>query len=229
LHAADIARELGIRTVIVPNYPGHFCAYGMLYADLKYDVVQTMAMGLEQLDLADADKQFAVLEDRGRTSLKDIKVVPAAVFVARFADMRYRGQEHTLKIRLPEKMSFTSQSDMRNAFEAEYTKRYGHSSKNVPIDLVNLRVVVTGVADKPVMQDLNVQESEPAPEIRQVNFDGKNFIPCAIWQRDKLRVGQRIEGPAIIEESASTTLIGPNDVATIDRIGNIHVTLGSDQ
>src|SRR5262249_35822361 len=71
LHAAEIARELGIRTVIIPNHPGHFCAYGMLYADLKYDVVQTMAIGLEQLDLADADKQFAALEARGRTSLEE--------------------------------------------------------------------------------------------------------------------------------------------------------------
>ena len=65
--------------------------------------------------------------------------------------------------------------------------------------------------------------------MRQVNFDGKSFIPCAIWQRDKLSVGRRINGPAIIEEGASTTVIGPNDWATVDRIGNIHVTVGSDQ
>jgi N-methylhydantoinase A len=229
LHAAEIARELGIRTVIIPNHPGHFCAYGMLYADLKYDVVQTMALGLEQLDLADAEKQFATLEGRGRASLNEIKVKLATVSVSRFADMRYRGQEHTLKIRLPEKMSLTSQGDMRNVFEAEYTKRYGHSSQNVPIDLVNLRVVVTGVADKPVMTDLHGEDAAAGPETRQVNFDGKSFIPCAIWQRDKLSIGRRIDGPAIIEEGASTTVIGPNDWATVDRIGNIHVTVGSDQ
>jgi N-methylhydantoinase A len=105
LHGAEIARELGIRTVIVPNHPGHFCAYGMLCADLKYDVVQTMAIGLEQLDLADAEKQFVSLEDRGRASLKEIKVHLAIVSVSRFADMRYRGQEHTLKIRLPENVA----------------------------------------------------------------------------------------------------------------------------
>ena len=163
LHAAEIARELGIRTAIVPNHPGHFCAYGMLCADLKYDVVQTMAIGLEQLDLADAEKQFVSLEDRGRASLKEIKVHLATVSVSRFADMRYRGQEHTLKIRLPEKMSLTCQNNMRNAFEAEYTKRYGHSSQNVPIDLVNLRVVVTGVADKPVLKDLGGEELRSRP------------------------------------------------------------------
>jgi N-methylhydantoinase A len=229
LHAADIARELGIRTVIVPNHPGHFCAYGMLYADLKYDMVQTMAVGLEQLDPEEAEREFLNLEERGRASLREIKVNLAAVLVARFADMRYRGQEHTLKIRLADKMSLVSRSDMRAAFESEYTKRYGHSSRNVPIDLVNLRVVVTGAANKPVMNDL--QDGSPAVEreIRAVNFDGKTFVPCAIWQRDKLSADVRIDGPAIIEESASTTVVGPNDWATIDRLGNIRITVGSDQ
>jgi N-methylhydantoinase A len=229
LHAADIARELGIRTVIIPNHPGHFCAYGMLYADLKYDVVQTMAVGLEQLDPGEAEKQFLDLEERGRASLNEIKVNLTAVLVARFADMRYRGQEHTLRIRLPDKMSLVTQNDMRAAFENEYTKRYGHSSRNVPIDLVNLRVVVTGVADKPVMQDMQRGNSVPASEIRKVNFDGKTFVPCVIWQRDKLDADVRIDGPAIIEESASTTVIGPHDWATIDRLGNIRITVGSDQ
>jgi N-methylhydantoinase A len=229
LHAADIARELGIRTVIIPNHPGHFCAYGMLHADLKYDVVQTMAVGLEQLDLGEAENQFLNLEGRGRASLGEIKVNLTAVLVARFADMRYRGQEHTLKIRLPDKMSLVSQGDMRAAFESEYTKRYGHSSQNVPIDLVNLRVAVTGVADKPVMKDLQADKSALVPETREVNFDGKNFVPCAIWQRDKLGADVRINGPAIIEEGASTTVVGPHDWATVDRLGNIRITVGSDQ
>jgi N-methylhydantoinase A len=143
--------------------------------------------------------------------------------------MRYRGQEHTLKIRLSDKMSLVSQNDIRGAFESEYTKRYGHSSQNVPIDLVNLRVIVTGLADKPVMTDLQAGYSDLEPENRQVNFDGKNFVPCTIWQRDKLRANVRINGPAIIEESASTTVVGPNDWATIDRLGNIRITIGSDQ
>jgi N-methylhydantoinase A len=228
LHGADIARELGIRTVIVPNHPGHFCAYGMLCADLKYDVVQTMAVGLEQLDIADAEKQFRTLEDRGRASLNEIKVDRKATTAARFADMRYRGQEHTLKIRLPDAMESTDPIKMRDAFESEYTKRYGHSSKNVPVDVVNLRVVVTGVTDKPHMDEVEAGASGAAAEFRDVNFDGRNFIPCAIWQRDKLDVGVRIDGPAIIEESASTTVIGPKDWATIDRLGNINITVGSD-
>jgi N-methylhydantoinase A len=229
LHAGDIARELGIRTVIIPNHPGHFCAYGMLYADLKYDVVQTMAIGLEQLDVASAEKQFVDLEERGRASLNEISVNLTSVSVARFADMRYRGQEHTLKIRLPDKMSLADQDHMRAAFENEYTKRYGHSSQNVAIDLVNLRVVVTGVAEKPAMNDLETTSSASKAETRKVNFDGKNFVPCSIWQRDQLREGVRIDGPAIIEESASTTVVGPKDWATVDRLGNIHITIGSDQ
>ena len=78
------------------------------------------------------------------------------------------------------------------------------------------------------LEDLGVKTPEPTPKCTS-NFDGKNFIPCAIWKRDKLSVGRRIEGPAIIEEGASTTLVGPKDRATVDRIGNIHITVGSDQ
>jgi N-methylhydantoinase A len=201
----------------------------MLYADLKYDVVQTMAVGLEQLDLAEAEKQFLDLEQRGRASLKEINVSLTGVSVARFADMRYRGQEHTLKIRLADKIEIVGHNELRAAFEGEYTKRYGHLSKNVPIDLVNLRAVVTGVADKPVMANLKVDNSVHESETRRVNFDGKSFVPCAVWQRGRLGVGVRIDGPAIIEESASTTVIGPKDWATIDHLGNIRITVGSDQ
>src|SRR5262249_25116256 len=170
-----------------------------------------------------------ILEERGRASLKEIKVDLRATTTARFADMRYRGQEHTLKIRLPDAMSTTNQSDMRARFEAEYTKRYGHSSKDVPIDLVNLRVVVTGVADKPTMNDVEQGNFDLVPETRDVNFDGKSFVPCAIWQRDKLNAGARIDGPAIIEESASTTVVGPKDWATIDSLGNIHINVWGDR
>ena len=229
LHASDIARELEVRTVIIPNHPGHFCAYGMLYADLKYDVVQTMAVGLEQLDLGEAEKQLRDLEERGRASLKEININLTSVSATRFADMRYRGQEHTLKIRLPDKMSLVSQGDLRVAFEGEYTKRYGHSSQNVPIDIVNLRVVVTGVADKPVMKELQAGNPAFEPEVRPVNFDGVSFVPCTIWRRDALSEGVHIDGPAIIEESASTTVVCPNDWATVDHLGNIRITVGSDQ
>jgi N-methylhydantoinase A len=79
------------------------------------------------------------------------------------------------------------------------------------------------------MQDMQRGNSVPASEIRKVNFDGKTFVPCVIWQRDKLDADVRIDGPAIIEESASTTVIGPHDWATIDRLGNIRITVGSDQ
>jgi N-methylhydantoinase A len=126
-------------------------------------------------------------------------------------------------------MSSTNPSHIRNAFVGEYTKRYGHSSKNVPIDLVNLRVVVTGVAEKPRMDAVKAAVPDCKPEIRSVNFDGANFIPCTIWQRDRLGIGFRIAGPAIIEESASTTLVGPSDWAAIDRLGNIHISIGSDR
>jgi N-methylhydantoinase A len=226
LHATGVAREIGVKTVIIPNHPGHFCAYGMLYANLRYDLVQTVVKPLDSLDIAEAEAQFAVLEQQGRDKLDEVGVDLQRVNMSRYADMRYQGQEHTIKIQLPASLAQSKRSDLRKLFEDGYKRRYGHSSANVAIDIVNLRVVVDGVADRPPMHTIKDDGRKTVPQTRDVNFDGVQFIACPIWWRDDLAPGAIVSGPAVIEEGASTTVLGPKDSATIDQFGNLVITIG---
>lgn len=226
LHAAQVAREIGCRTVMIPRHPGHFCAYGMLCADLRYDLVQTMTSPLDKLDLAGAEGQFADLEREGKALLDGTGIALNTIRVTRYADMRYHGQEHTIKIKLPATFSEANSETLRELFEAEYRTRYGHSSEGVPVDIVNLRLIVDGVGERPRIERMEALVAAPLAKTRDVNFDGLSFSACDVWWRDDLPVNARVTGPAIIEEGASTTLLFPGDAATIDEFGNIVITIG---
>lgn len=227
LHAAAVARELGVKTVIVPPHPGHFCAYGMLYANLRYDFVQMFTTSLPALDLVEAERHYEALEKEGRTALEQVGVILEQINVSRYADMRYLGQEHTIKIRIPNDLKGQTTQMLHRLFEEGYAKRYGHTSENVPVDIVNLRVVVDGVAERPRVELIPDRRALPKPVSRQVNFDGISFIPCNIWQREDLPADYRIDGPAIVEEAASTTVLPPGTSAALDKFGNIIIDIRS--
>jgi N-methylhydantoinase A len=227
LHAAGVARELGIKRVIVPRKPGHFCAHGMLYANLRYDLVQMVARSLTDFDLIKSEREYQALEARGREILADIGVELSQVRIFRYADMRYQGQEHTIKVRIPDDLKGSKVNDLTKIFDADYRKRYGHSSKNVAIDVVNFRVVVEGEADRPPIDRIKASGEAGRPTWREVQFDDAAPIRCAIYQRESLIAGQHIEGPAVIEEAASTTLVSKGDAVTVDEFGNLILDIGS--
>ena len=229
LHAAAVARELGVKTVIIPRQPGHFCAYGMLYANLRYDLMRLSPSPLEALNFDTAETVFAELEVDGRKMLAQVGLPLEHIHVSRYADMRYLGQEHTIKIRLPATLTGQNAPSLHTLFEEGYAKRYGHISENVAVNIVNLRVVVDGVAQRPPMAPIKAAGSaSPTASMRPVNFDGLNFTPCAVWQRETLPPGHQIEGPEIIEEAASTTVVPPGTRASIDAWGNIIIDLRGD-
>ena len=143
----------------------------------------------------------------------------------RYAEMRYQRQEYTIKVRLPAHCE--SHAEMRQLFEENYSRRYGHASRDMGIDVVMLRVVVDGrTARPPEKLDGRAAPSPAALSRRPIWFAETGMSPCDVWQRDVLSAGQRIKGPAVIEEDASTTVICPGDVAEIDVWGNIAITLG---
>lgn len=227
LHAAAIAMELGVKTVIIPRHPGHFCAYGMLYANLRYDFVRMYPTPLPNLDLVEAERNYHALEQEGRATLEQVGVALERISLSRYADMRYLGQEHTIKIRLPESMIGQTAATLHKLFEEGYARRYGHTSENVAVNIVNLRVVVDGVAERPPIERIATGGKPPRAESRQVNFDGVRFYPCNVWQRDELPQGYRMEGPGIIEEAASTTVLPPGTCASLDPFGNIIIDIRS--
>jgi N-methylhydantoinase A len=225
LHAVDVAREIGMKRVLIPPKPGHFSAYGMLFADFRYDFTKTVVRSLEALDLQEMSEQFVALETEGARSLSNIGAPIEGLRYIRYAEMRYQRQEYTIKVRLP--VHCENRQELRRLFEEAYGRRYGHVSRDIGIDVIMLRLVVEGRTVRPheTVSAKSIASSLPAAR-RPVWFAETGMTPCDVWRRDNLSCGQTIVGPALIEEDASTTVICPGDVAEIDTWGNIAIALG---
>jgi N-methylhydantoinase A len=230
LHAVDVAREIGIRTVIVPGAPGVFSAFGMLFADLRYDFVRTWFTRLEDAAFDEVEKVYRELEEQGRQAVAGTTVTPQRITVKRAVDMRYVGQEHAVTVDLP--MSVFKRRDrtaIKRHFDAMHALRYGTSAPDEPAEIVSLRSTVTGLMRKPPQAKIATGSKEPAREAfagrRKVYVGGHGFRDTPTWRRSALKAGNRIAGPALIEEHASTTVLLRGDALHVDALGNLVIAV----
>jgi N-methylhydantoinase A len=231
LHATGIARELGIARVLIPRAPGHFSAIGMLYSDLRYDYVHTEFAKLAELDFARYEAVFAAFEARGRDAVAHANVRTHEIRVSRALDMRYVGQEHLVTIEVPvEYFATRDRAAIKTLFDEEHERRYGTSVPNEPAEIASLRATVTGLLAKPQFEPIENGGARPTAATsrreRDVSFGGK-FVSSPVFKRDALLAGNRIEGPALIEEHASTTVLMPGDSMEVDRLGSLVIALGA--
>jgi N-methylhydantoinase A len=230
LHASAIARELSIPTVLVPPLPGHFSAWGMLLADIRFDNAQTYIAELEILDVSDIEVQFLAMEQVARQRLRDAAPRLETVEISRFVDVRYVGQEHTVRIPAPRAFASDDAKDaLRKTFMEMYAQRYGHADPRGKLQLVTLRVVLDGLVDKPRLESFRPKASGPAQPVatRQAFFDETGWVDCPVYQREALAAGQKFSGPAIVVETGSTTVVAPGDRGEIDDLGNIIIHVAS--
>ncbi len=231
LHASAIAREIGIRKVLIPYAPGYFSAYGMLFGDLRYDYVRSCFRKLADVPFADLESIYAEMEMEGRAQIGSSRVNPTDIVVTRAADMRYVGQEHAVTVELDGKLFVTQdRAGLKAEFDRVHEVRYGTCAPSEPADLVSLRVTVTGIMRKPPMTQLSPADAGADMAVRSVKpvyfRDAGDFVPTMVFKRDLLRPGHKIEGPALIEEHASTTVVQPGDVLEVDCYGNLHIAIG---
>jgi N-methylhydantoinase A len=230
LHAVEVAREIGIRKIIVPNAPGVFSAFGMLFADLRYDFVRTSPMRLDEACFDHIENVYRELEQQGRGAIAATSVRPHKVTIRRAADMRYVGQEHAVTVDLP--LSVFAKEDrkaIKRHFDEMHALRYGTSAPEEPAEIVSLRTTVTGLMRKPPQAKIGRGGRAPVKAAfsgkRPVYFD--RFIATPTYRRAALAAGNRISGPALIEEHASTTLLRPGDALEVDAFGNLVITVGA--
>lgn len=234
LHGSAVARELGIGRVIIPFSPGHFSAYGMLFSDLRYDFVRSCFHDLDRADFAEIETLFGSMEQQGR-DLLDGSVVPAdAVQFARQADMRYIGQEHAVTVDLPLALfERGDRSAIKEAFDAVHLARYGTSAPNESAQFVSLRSTVIGPMAKPQHLERKPAGDEPSSaaklRMKPVYFREYGWIETPVFAREQLQSGNRIAGPALIEEHASTTVVQPGDHLVVDGFGNLDISIGGQQ
>jgi N-methylhydantoinase A len=230
LHATAVAREIGIRKVIIPRAPGHFSAFGMLFSDLRYDFVRTWFISLETMDFAAFEAVFAELEQDGRAAIAASAISPGEVIVQRALDMRYVGQEHSVTVEIPKHhFNMGDRKAIKDLFDAVHAQRYGTSAPDEPAEIASLRTTITGMVEKPGLERVAVGEATPPKEAetgsRKAFFQEVGFADTPTFARAALLAGNRIQGPALIEEHAATTVVLPGDSAEVDAIGNLIITI----
>jgi N-methylhydantoinase A len=233
LHAAMVARELQIGKVVIPCAPGHFSAYGMLVADLRRDFVSTWFTSLAEASFAEMEALYADMEARGRATVTRGQATQSTISgttVRRAADMRYVGQEHAVTVDLPLELFQTQDRDgIKRRFDAVHHTRYGFSVAQEKAEIVSLRSATVGEMRKPPFEHIAQGGSQPLAEAlrgtRAVYFAGAGFVDTPTYQRSALRAGNRIAGPALIEEHASTTVIHPRDKLMVDAFGDLIIEI----
>jgi N-methylhydantoinase A len=218
LHATDIADELGMRTVVVPPLPGNFSALGLLIADVRRDFVRTRVSATAGTPI---EQLRAVLYELMRDGEAELAACGFAVERQRFAaslDMRYVGQSFELSV--PVAMDVAGIEQVERAFAEAYAARYGAAIPRA-MEIVSYRLAAWGLSDKPRLPAVDPRAGSLAAAVSGVRgavFGGR-ALEAKVFDRGRLPSGRTVDGPALIEESGSTSVVPPGWSAALDRIG----------
>jgi N-methylhydantoinase A len=212
LHAALLARELGISRTVIPPGPGHFSAFGMLASPLRGEAVRTVVGPLDAIDLAAA---FTAVEEAALAELADGSDAGHAE-LSRYAELRYAGQEHTLEVPVPDPAALDY---VRAAFERRCVDNYSFRL-DAPLEVVSLRVGATLPTAEISWTDQSSPGPRPPASTRLVDLDPygtQEEIPVLV----RAELASWVGGPCVIEEPAATTLVLPGQAARQDGSGNL--------
>jgi N-methylhydantoinase A len=214
LHAAAVARALGIPKVIVPQYPGVFSALGLLLADIRVDKVWTQAFRSNDVDAALVNRQFDGITERALAELRQ-EGFAGEPEIRRAINMRYLGQnyEHEVEIE-PGALDDAALERAFRRFDELHAARYGYAIEREVIELVSFKVTVIGKRAPLDLSRANGATPRP-PSEREVYVRGHGFVEARVLHRSALEAGDVVEGPAVIEEDGSTTFVEPG--MTVER------------
>ncbi len=232
LHAARLARELDISRVLVPRNPGILCAMGLLLTDLRADFAATRLTILSPAALAPMRAAFDTLTEQAQAWFAREAIQPANRRVTRTVDMRYAGQNYELPIRLPEgTLTEETLTMLARDFAAAHQRAYGFTADGDPVQLVTFRLEATGIVPKArfaTYEDASPDASRAVIGQRQVWMpEAAGFMTCPVYDRDQLQAGNRIQGPAIIEQMDATTVVLPTTEARVEPGLNLILQTGA--
>jgi N-methylhydantoinase A len=226
LHAVAIARELHIPVVIIPRFPAHFSALGMLMADERHDLVRTYLAALDEVDFDALVKICQEMHAEAHAVLKEQRNVRTQIMV----DLRYVGQEFSLSVPIElRQLEAHDAAGMRKAFDDLHERRYAHHAADEPVEMINIRLVAVGERARFEFPSVGQHGSGQVKVARRPVYMGRTDAPvdCAVYHRDRLAPGTEIAGPALIQEYASTTVMFGGDRCEVAETGEIVITLGS--
>lgn len=228
LHAAALARELGIPRVIIPARPGITNALGCVVADLRHDFVRTVNQPVAGLDESAMQAILAAQADDGRALIDAEVVKPQRVQILHSADMQFVGQTHLLNVPLPS--AAVDRATLQDLFETAYFARFKVELPEIRANLVNLNTSVIGLRAPLDLSTLIDPAGRAATldgalnEVRPVWFDGR-WIDTPVYARERLPLDAVLDGPAILEQMDATTVLPPGDTLAGDPDGNLIITI----
>jgi N-methylhydantoinase A len=229
LHAAQLAQTIGIEKVIIPSSPGLFSAVGLLFASIEHNYIRTLHGSTEELDPIELESQFASLEREAQMTLIQEGCAPAQIQLTRLADLRYRGQAHSLTITVPAgRVQRETLRQLANAFEQEHARTYGHRGQDEDIEVANLRLVARRDASPPDFPSLRSRSGmRTQAGSRQAYFGpGVGLLETPVLPGRQELAGRELVGPAIVEEYDTTIVVPPACRATLDDLGNVEIAIG---
>ena len=229
LHASRLARELGMRTVLVPPTPGAQSALGLLMTNVRADFSRTRIQPVTASSADSLGELYAELEGEARDWFDAESVAPADRSVQRTAELRYAGQNYEIPVPVPGGgLGVAEVEEVLRAFAGEHRRLYGYDAPEEPVEVVTLRVQAVGAVPQ-----ARLRREEPGGEdasasvvgTREMYVPDAGFTPVPVHRRDRMRPGNRVAGPAVVEQMDATTVLLPGDVLTVDAHSNLVIAL----
>jgi len=224
VHALALADALNIPEVLVPLYPGIHSAVGLLAADNEHDFRRSYLAPVDEADLAYVQMIYDELEEQGQAQLTREGIGEASQEIQRFAEIRYIGQAHEVNLPVPPgKITKAVSEEITERFHQAHFELFSHSSREAPTMFVTLAVKAIGRTPKPVFQCIEKGSGElSTTDKRSVYFEEyRKHIETNIYERRNLLASHIVNGPAIIEQMDSTTVVLPHYQAIVDHVGSL--------
>ncbi|GAA3545510.1 hydantoinase/oxoprolinase family protein [Amycolatopsis ultiminotia] len=218
LHASALARELGIRRVLVPPAPGILCAYGALSADVRGDFGATCVAESTEAGLSDVTAAYKRLDERA-AEWAHTESVTGAVITERHIDLHYANQSHALAVPFEGEPGVESLRQAVADFHRRYEERYGYAQPGEPVRVVAVRLTVIAPAERSWSAPPS-PAGDPVPAVRDIFVDGA-WTSAAVYRRETLPAGWSCSGAAIVGQLDATTVVLPGQTARIDEFSNL--------
>ncbi len=226
MHGADLARELQVKELIVPQNAGVFSAFGMLMSDIRRDYIRTSVITLSEASSKVLVTNFDDMKNEALTNFKVDNYKKEQVTFTYYGDLRYMGQEHYVKVKLEAITGVHFIKDIITQFHREHKRQFTFEL-DAPVELVNYHLVAEVEVDKPDFPKTKNSGKKIADaifDVREVDYDDLGKHQTSFYHRHLLEPNMTFKGPAIIAENATTTVVTPNHKVYVDEYGNLILT-----
>ena len=229
MHATAVARQLGMRRVLVPPQPGVLCALGLVVSDLRTELSRTRIARLDRTSATALDAAFVELEDDARRWAERAGFSARDVRLTRAVDMRHARQNHELAVAAPARFGGDALARLERGFHQAHARAYGYAAPDEPVEVITLRVAATIPVEAPSLPPAapargTIRDAHTGE--RRAYFDG-GFVRTPVYDRTRVPRGARLRGPAILDQADTTTVLAPGERAAIDRHGNVVIEMPS--